>query len=52
VKGLENYAEIIRLLTDTKGTIKVYCEVAAIEGEQTATAAAKRYLFRSTGRNQ
>jgi len=39
VKGLENYAEIIRLLTDTKGAIKVYCEVAAIEGQQTATAA-------------
>lgn len=39
VKGLENYAEIIRLLTDTKGAIKVYCEVAAIEGEQTAIAA-------------
>src|SRR5271157_2982001 len=39
VKGLEQYAEIIRLLTDTKGAIKVYCEVAAIEGEQTATAA-------------
>jgi len=39
VKGLENYEEIIRLLTDTKGAIKVYCEVAAIEGKQTAAAA-------------
>ena len=38
VKGLENYEEIIRLLTDSKGSIKVYCEVAAIEGEQTAAA--------------
>jgi glucose 1-dehydrogenase len=32
VKGLENYAEMIRLLTESKGAIKVYCEVAAIEG--------------------
>ncbi len=39
VKGLENYTEVIRLLTDAKGAIKVYCEVAAIEGEQIATAA-------------
>ncbi len=39
VKGLENYQEIIRLLTDSKGSIKVYCEVAAIEGAQTAAAA-------------
>src|SRR5271157_402621 len=38
VRGLENYAEIIRLLSESKGAIKVYCEVAAIEGEQTATA--------------
>ena len=29
VKGLENYAEMIRLLTGAS-TIKVYCEVAAI----------------------
>ena len=34
VKGLENYAEMIRLLTESKGAIKVYCEVAAIEGAQ------------------
>lgn len=27
VHGLENYAEMIRLLTDTKGAIKVYCNV-------------------------
>jgi len=39
VKGLENYEEIIRLLTESKGSIKVYCEVAAIEGAQTAAAA-------------
>src|SRR6516225_3601492 len=39
VKGLENYAEMIRLLTESKGAIKVYCEVAAIEGAQTALAA-------------
>jgi len=39
VKGLENFEEIIRLLTDSKGSIKVYCEVAAIEGAQTAAAA-------------
>jgi hypothetical protein len=30
VKGLENYAEMIRLLAETKGAIKVYCNVAAI----------------------
>lgn len=39
VKGLENYAEMIRLLAETKGAIKVYCEVAAIEGSQAAVAA-------------
>jgi glucose 1-dehydrogenase len=39
VKGLENYAEMIRLLTEAKGAIKVYCEVAAIEGAQKASAA-------------
>jgi len=39
VKGLENYAEMIRLLTESKGAIKVFCEVAAIEGAQTAAAA-------------
>ena len=38
VKGLENYAEMIRLLTETKGAIKVYCEVAAIEGAQESAA--------------
>ncbi len=38
VKGLDSYEEIIRLLTDSKGSIKVYCEVAAIEGAQTAVA--------------
>jgi glucose 1-dehydrogenase len=39
VKGLENFAEMIRLLTETKGAIKVDCEVAAIQGAQSATAA-------------
>jgi threonine dehydrogenase-like Zn-dependent dehydrogenase len=39
VKGLESYEEIIHLLTDSMGSIKVYCDVAAIEGAQTATAA-------------
>ena len=38
VKGLENYAEMIRLLTETKWAIKVYCEVAAIEGALTNEA--------------
>ena len=38
VKGLENYAEMIRLLTEAKGAIKVYCEVAAMHGSQTAVA--------------
>lgn len=39
VKGLENYPEMIRLLTETKGAIKVYCDVATMEGAQTALAA-------------
>lgn len=39
VRGLENYAEMIRLLTEARGAIKVYCEVAAIEGAPLATAA-------------
>lgn len=39
VRGLENYAEMIRLLTETKGAIKVYCEVAAIEGASKRGAA-------------
>jgi glucose 1-dehydrogenase len=38
VRGLENYAEMIRILTQAKGSIKVYCEVAAIEHEQMAAA--------------
>jgi threonine dehydrogenase-like Zn-dependent dehydrogenase len=29
VEGLENYMEMIRLLTEGKGAIKVYCRVAA-----------------------
>jgi len=39
VKGLESYAEMIRLLTETRGAIKVYCDLAAMEGAQTALAA-------------
>lgn len=39
VKGLENYAEIIRLLTEAKGSIKVYCDVATSEGAQSTAAA-------------
>jgi len=38
VKDLENYADLIRILTDTTGPIKVYCEVAAIAGAQSAAA--------------
>ncbi|ERR1700720_2010031 len=30
VTGLENYGEMIRLLTEAKSAIKVYCEVATI----------------------
>ncbi len=39
MKGLENFAEMIRLLTETKGAIKVYCDVAAVQGAQSAAAA-------------
>ncbi len=28
VKGLENYEELMKTLTEAKGTIKVFCEVA------------------------
>ena len=38
VKGLENYGEMIRLLTETKGAIKVYCQVAAANETQVAAA--------------
>ncbi len=34
VKGLENYQEMINLLTTAKGAIKVYVEVAQMEREQ------------------
>ena len=30
VKGLENYEQLIRTLTEAKGAIKVFCEVAAL----------------------
>lgn len=39
VKGLENHGEMMRMLTEAKGSIKVYCEVAAVEGWQTSAAA-------------
>jgi len=39
VRGLDNYAEMMRLLTEAKGSIKVYCDVAAIESAQTTSAA-------------
>src|SRR6201993_2111581 len=38
VKGLENYAEIIRLLTETKGAIKLYCQVAPANGSKVGAA--------------
>jgi threonine dehydrogenase-like Zn-dependent dehydrogenase len=38
VKGLENYGEMIRLLTETKGAIKVYCQIAAANESQVAAA--------------
>lgn len=38
VTGLENYADMIRLLTETKGAIKVYCNVAAVEAAQSTAA--------------
>jgi threonine dehydrogenase-like Zn-dependent dehydrogenase len=31
VRGLENYAELMKTLTETKGAIKVYCEVAPLD---------------------
>jgi threonine dehydrogenase-like Zn-dependent dehydrogenase len=39
VRGLENYGEMLRILTEAKGAIKVYCDVAAIESSQTSAAA-------------
>jgi len=39
VQGLANYQEMIRLLTETKGAIKVYCSVAAFEGKQLTASA-------------
>jgi glucose 1-dehydrogenase len=36
VKGLENYSEMIRLLTEAKGAIKVYCQIAAANESHTA----------------
>ena len=30
VKGLENYQELIDTLTNAKGTIKVFCEIAPL----------------------
>ncbi len=31
IKGLENYKELMKTLTEAKGAIKVYCEVAPLE---------------------
>ena len=31
IKGLENYAEMMETLTEVKGAIKVYCEVAPLD---------------------
>jgi len=30
VKGLENYQELFKKLTNGNGAVKVYCEVAAL----------------------
>ena len=38
VKGLENFPELIRILTEAKGAIKVYCDVATVEEASIATA--------------
>jgi hypothetical protein len=38
MKGLENYAVMMKLLTETKGAIKVYCQIAAAEESQVAAA--------------
>jgi glucose 1-dehydrogenase len=38
VKGLENYEEMIRLLTEAKGAVKVYCQIAASNEVQVAAA--------------
>jgi threonine dehydrogenase-like Zn-dependent dehydrogenase len=38
VRGLENYQELMKTLTEAKGAIKVFCEVAASEGASYATA--------------
>jgi hypothetical protein len=32
VKGLENYRALFDTLTKTKGAIKVFCEVAPLDG--------------------
>ena len=34
VKGLENYRELLDTLTTARGAIKVYCEVAPLDGGQ------------------
>jgi len=38
VRGLENYQELMNTLTEVKGAIKVFCEVAASEGMSYAAA--------------
>jgi len=42
VKGLENYAEMMRQLTEARGAIKVYCEVAAIESSKISASTGVR----------
>ena len=39
VRGPENYQEMLRLLIETKGAIKAYCEVETLEGALSAVAA-------------
>jgi Glucose dehydrogenase C-terminus/Major intrinsic protein len=39
VSGLDNYGEMMRLLNEAKGSIKVYCQVSAVETRQTPAAA-------------
>jgi hypothetical protein len=48
VNGLENYADLRRALTESRGTIKVSCDAAAIERTHTAASDGHR-LFRPNG---
>lgn len=42
VSGLENYTELFATLSGANGVIEVYCEVAAIEKEQSWAQKAAR----------